>query len=107
VDEQLSLFESSQELKNNEDQQVHTKQVSVSLNIAFRNAIDRYLSEGLESAMQMAERLLKEEGAPKERLITGKPKIYIDVCQYLDSLNNVQIIEDKVDKTDRIYRLIK
>ncbi|MBP1931982.1 DUF3895 domain-containing protein [Ammoniphilus resinae] len=106
--EQLSLFGMNEESTKKEEKAFATVPNKIlSLNTVFRIAVDRYLSEEIQSATQIAEKLIAEEGAPKDRFISGKPKIYIDVCEYLDSLNDVQIIENKMDKTDRIYQLIK
>jgi hypothetical protein len=109
-DEQLSLFGSEEVIKKVEDKATdETAQVTpspkLSLNKLCCDAVGGYLLEGVQSATEMSERLIVEQGANKDRFMFGKPMIYVAVCQYLDSVNHVKLVEAKEDKTDRIYQI--
>ncbi|MBU9713862.1 DUF3895 domain-containing protein [Evansella tamaricis] len=52
----------------------------------YREAVQRYLKEGVTSARVITELLIKNNGAPRERYTTRKPKLYVAVCFYLDLL---------------------
>lgn len=72
----------------------------------FYHAINRYLDEGVSSARVICELLIKHNGAEKKRYITGKPRIYVEVCQYLEQLvheGKVALLEVN-GKEDRIYQ---
>jgi hypothetical protein len=79
----------------------------ISLNKTYCDAVDNYLLEGVQSATEIAERLIVDQGANKDRFISGKPMIYVMVCQYLDCLQNVKLMEAKEYKSDRIYHFYK
>jgi hypothetical protein len=67
--------------------------------------VDEYLSDGTQSAIEIAERLISEQRAYPDRFMSGKPKIFLLVCDYFESLPNVKLVEAKDDKTDRIYQV--
>lgn len=72
----------------------------------FSNQIDQYLRQDLNNARGICERLINEAGASNERFSTGKPKIYGEVCIYLDKLvnhGNLILIDD--NDSDRIYQI--
>jgi len=72
----------------------------------FYDAINGYLDEGVSSARIICELLIKHNGAEKTRYITGKPRIYVEVCQYLEQLvheGKIELIELN-GKEDRIYQ---
>lgn len=69
------------------------------------SAICLYLKEGIESARVICELLIRHEGMNEERYATGKPKIYLDVCRYIDRLveqGEYQLIQS--NQQDRQYR---
>lgn len=75
-----------------------------SIPIEFEKYIKEYLMAGIKSARIMCEMLIKNHSAPKERFLTGKPKIYLAVFIYLDSLVEENLLEiKKEDRIDRIY----
>lgn len=81
-----------------------TPLVDFKLSLMYREAIMKYV-ETVSSARIITELLIKNEFAPKERYSTGKPKIYPQVCMYLDSLISQGILQlTNIDgKTDRTY----
>jgi hypothetical protein len=105
--EQLSLFgtEVSTKEKKRQENSTETPSTIIALDKSYRNAVDQYLSDGVQSAIEIAERLISEQGANPERFISGKPKIFLLVCEYLESLPNVKLLQAKDDKTDRIYQV--
>ncbi|MDP4084744.1 MAG: DUF3895 domain-containing protein [Bacillota bacterium] len=73
----------------------------------LRDAVRGYL-ETVSSARIICELLIKNNSAPHERYLTGKPKIYPLVCMYLDSLvknGDIQLTK-KEGQIDRIYKLL-
>ncbi|MCL6570884.1 MAG: DUF3895 domain-containing protein [Bacillus sp. (in: Bacteria)] len=100
VEEQASfeLFETS--IKES----VNPNQLSPTSN--FQDAINRYLQEGVESARLISELLIKHHGAGNRRYITGKPRVYLEVCQYLEGLvyEGKLILVNENGKDDRVYR---
>ena len=74
----------------------------------FFHAINGYLDEGVTSARVICELLIKHNGAEKKRYLTGKPRIYGEVCLYLEQL----VHDDKITlvevngKEDRIYQKV-
>ncbi|WP_251636210.1 DUF3895 domain-containing protein [Neobacillus niacini] len=85
--------------------QIHIRKTGDS---RFFQAINGYLDEGVTSVRVICELLIKHNGAEKERYLTGKPRIYPGVCQYLEQL----VYDDKVSlievngKEDRIYQIV-
>lgn len=63
--------------------------------------------EGIGSARVICELLIKNNCAQNERYHTGKPKIYLSVCKYLDQLTLEEACEvTSATQIDRVYRLI-
>jgi hypothetical protein len=73
----------------------------------FFAAINRYLDEGVSSVRIICELLIKHNGADKKRYLTGKPRIYFEVCQYLEQLvQDKKIVLIEVNgKEDRTYQM--
>lgn len=71
----------------------------------IRLAVLDYLQQGLGSARIICERLIADESLLDERFSTGKPHIYVPVCQLIDEYVNMgycELLES--DQTDRKYR---
>lgn len=70
----------------------------------YREAIIKYV-DSVSSARIITELLIKNEFAPKERYSTGKPKIYPQVCMFLDSLVYQGVLQlTNIDgRNDRTY----
>lgn len=113
--EQLSLFgwetQPEERVKETPEQQVELKLNPIRSTLSYHAlkdqqqlAIERYLSQDIQSAKEMAELLIKEEKASNDRYITGKPMIYVQVCRYLDVHPHVQLQDSLEDKSDRFYR---
>jgi hypothetical protein len=108
--EQLSLFGAEEVKKKSEDikkkeNTTETASRSISLDKSYCDVVDRYLLDGVQSALEIAEKLITEQGANPDQYLSGKPKIYVAVCEYLESLQNVKLLDAKEDKTDRNYKL--
>ncbi|WP_274361623.1 DUF3895 domain-containing protein [Paenibacillus thermotolerans] len=74
---------------------------------AQQEAILGYLYDGIGSARELCELLIKEHGASPDRLSTGKPDIYPLVCRYLDMIcGNGKVRLARKDYQDRIYSWI-
>lgn len=65
----------------------------------------QYLENGVRSARILCELLITEHEAPNVRFITGKPQIYVAVCQYIES--NKSVVIESVDTVDRHYILLR
>lgn len=86
----------------------HTeKSLGSTLPPILKNEIIRYLST-VSSARIICELLIKNHVVSNERYITGKPKIYPNVCKYLDSLasNGIVRLKEKQSQIDRLYQKI-
>nr|WP_173026379.1 DUF3895 domain-containing protein [Aeromonas sp. Ne-1]AKO69678.1 hypothetical protein [Aeromonas sp. Ne-1] len=69
-------------------------------------AIEKYLNNGVESAREISELLLKDFDLKATRYSTQKPHIYGHVCLFLDQLvtnEKLQLIDGN-RKEDRTYR---
>lgn len=64
---------------------------------------------GISSARIICELLIKDYHVSKERFITGKPKIYVDIIPYLEQyvLSGNLLVSAAKDMSDREYFLIK
>mgnify|MGYP001296002184 CR=1 FL=1 len=65
----------------------------------------QYLMNGVNSARIIAELLLTEHQAPDSRYITGKPHIYLPLCNFLESLPHVSLVSSSAE--DRSYQYQK
>ncbi|SEM73656.1 Protein of unknown function [Mesobacillus persicus] len=92
----------------NEESPPSTKRIQRS-NYNNLSAINQYLDEGVTSARIISELLIKHHGASNKRYITGKPRIYVEVCQYLEGLvdDGKLSLEEVVEKVDRSYKIVK
>ncbi|KEK17887.1 hypothetical protein BAMA_10390 [Bacillus manliponensis] len=110
-DEQFSfgLFDENVEFtkQNIRNRSGYNKQESSSLSSYLKDEALNYIKNNVSSARVICELLIKNHGAYSQRYTTGKPKIYVSVCSYLDSLvqDNILTVE-KPDITDRAYQLI-
>lgn len=71
--------------------------------------IETYLQHQKTNARFICELLIKHQIAPDNRYVTGKPKIYVSVCLYLDSLvtkGRLVLDEEESNSTDRKYKLV-
>ncbi|MFA9560589.1 DUF3895 domain-containing protein [Evansella sp. AB-rgal1] len=78
------------------------------LGVEYRDAVQKYLEEGVSSARIITELLIKNNGAPSKRFSTSKPKIYMAVCFYLDLLvsQEVAVHIGEQGQEDRYYKLV-
>jgi hypothetical protein len=97
----LKLFGKS-DLKENPTKTLQTK-------LNFNDEIWRYLEEGVESTRVICELLIKNYNEEKRRYITGKPKIYFDVCQYLEQLVDAGkgLLVSIIGTEERLYKIVK
>ncbi|MFW5437528.1 DUF3895 domain-containing protein [Paenibacillus apiarius] len=64
--------------------------------------IRAYIADGVRSARVMCELLIREQHADEERFMTGKPKIYAEVCRFIEqSYPNASV--QALDQEDRSY----
>ncbi|MBY3621233.1 hypothetical protein M2444_004622 [Paenibacillus sp. PastF-3] len=73
----------------------------------YAQQVDTYLSSGIKSAREIAIKLataLSEEGEQVEYFISGKPKLYVALCQYLEAgVHDGRFIYLGGDTADRHY----
>lgn len=83
--------------------------IFLSKGIATKEAINQLLEQGIQSARVISELLIKKGIVENKRFISGKPKIYVKVCLYLDGLVNdeIALLVNVVGKEDRIYQYVK
>jgi hypothetical protein len=75
------------------------------LNYALQLAIQEYIRRGIGSARIICELLIREHGAIAARYSTGKPKIFVPVCWYIEeSYPDMNIVSSL---SDRQYRPAK
>ncbi|WP_235851649.1 DUF3895 domain-containing protein [Heyndrickxia camelliae] len=81
--------------------------VQINLGLTLEDQIFQFVQEGISSARVICELLIKHEQVFSVRYITGKPKIFVRVCQYLDSLVDQGIIKNReiLGTDDRIYNI--
>ena len=66
--------------------------------------IQAYIAGGVRSARVICELLIREQHADEERFLTGKPKIFIEVCRFIEqSYPNASV--QALDKEDRSYSI--
>jgi len=53
------------------------------LSSSQKQAVDRYLNADVESVRAMCELLIRDAIAPNDRFLTGKPRIFGELCLYL------------------------
>jgi Protein of unknown function (DUF3895) len=73
----------------------------------YKDDIMSYLRQNVNSARVICELLIKNKNANRDRYSTGKPKIYVSICEYLEHLvqqDSVELVTKK-GKDDRIYTL--
>ncbi|WP_374724220.1 DUF3895 domain-containing protein [Calidifontibacillus erzurumensis] len=74
----------------------------------YHQIVLELLKNNVTSARVMCEILMKNHNIISKRYLSGKPRMYVPLVRYLESLreqNIVQLVE-KVDLTDRIYKLV-
>ncbi|RKL66578.1 hypothetical protein CR203_14925 [Salipaludibacillus neizhouensis] len=73
----------------------------------YRDAVFGYLTEGVTSTRIICELLMKNYHAPSERYYSGRPKIYVSVCFYLDLLVSKEkaLHIGSLNLDDRYYKL--
>lgn len=69
----------------------------------MKERIFHYLEKGIYSARIICEALITQDHAPRDRYITGKPKIYAPVCRFINSLSDYRLKEGNQD--NRYYEL--
>ncbi|WP_158301630.1 DUF3895 domain-containing protein [Paenibacillus mesophilus] len=70
-----------------------------------KQAILSYLDEGVQSARIIAELLIKHGKTRDSRFITGSPKIFVDVCWFIESfIPTKQCKLISVEHLDRLYQ---
>lgn len=81
---------------------------SLVLTQQHKELILHYL-ESTGSTRIISELLIKKHNASSERYLTGKPRLYLPICMYLDELVELSTVDliEKHGKDDRIYRLIQ
>jgi len=71
------------------------------LDYAYRGKVKAYLSGGIRSARVICELLIEEHGASGRRFLTGKPKLYMSVCLFIESLDGFKL--HSISPEDRSY----
>lgn len=69
----------------------------------IKQAIQVYLADGVHSARMICELLIRDHQASQARYITEKPRIYMEVCSYIETLS-VQVT--RADEIDRFYDIV-
>ncbi|RXT03597.1 DUF3895 domain-containing protein [Ammoniphilus sp. CFH 90114] len=119
ITEQLSLFGGEEEPRTKKEEKVKVVEKpqlpkvevvadskQTFLQPHYSSRVDHLLDEGITSAREMAEKLIKQFGATEDRYLSGKPRLYASVCRYLDHRSDIKIVESKEDKSDRVYERI-
>jgi hypothetical protein len=103
-EEQVSFFE---HFENSSRKTAKPNQISQKFN--FQDTIIRYLEEGVESARIICELLIKNHNIENKRYLTGKPRIYVEVCQYLEGLvkEGELFLAEVIGKEDRVYQKVR
>jgi len=68
----------------------------------MKKVVMEYLQQGIQSAVQISELLVKNHGAPNDRLLRGRPRIYTSVCMLLDGHPNCTLLQKSFE--DRLYQ---
>lgn len=83
----------------------HSMLSSLELPVEYQTAVLEYLHKGIQRAQIICELLIENHGAPSGRFSTNKPKIYPNVCYFIDGLGRAELVE--ATKEDRAYRWVK
>lgn len=75
---------------------------SASIDFQFGEAIQGYIKNGVKSARVLCELLIREHSASHERFSTGKPKLYTEVCFYIEECYPNALIKQN-GAEDRLY----
>jgi len=70
----------------------------------MKEAILSHLQEGIQSARIISELLIKNGSTRDNRFVTGKPKIYVEVCGFIESLIPEHCKMLSADQNDRLYQ---
>lgn len=72
------------------------------LPVEFHDPVRKYLAEGIKSARIICELLIEKHGAPNKRFKSGRPKIYVPVCIFIERDNpGVKVVD--LNRMDRQY----
>nr|WP_202113150.1 DUF3895 domain-containing protein [Paenibacillus sp. MMS18-CY102] len=97
-DEPLDLFAWQEQVEQAEEQK---ESPAWELQYGLQAPTRRYLQSGMKSARVICELLITEHGASDLRFLTGKPRLYLSVCSFIESLDGVQ--PEYVGQEDRCY----
>ncbi|GFN31730.1 DUF3895 domain-containing protein [Paenibacillus xylaniclasticus] len=78
---------------------------SFELDYKYHSKVKAYLQSGIQSARVICELLIEEHGASSRRFLTGKPKLYMGVCLFIESLNGYKLLS--MSSEDRNYGRIQ
>lgn len=83
-----------------------TQPIGLELADVWKKPVSDYLHKGIRSARIICDLLIQEHGAPDDRFLTEKPKIYLLVCWYIEATYpSVRITRNGTD--DRLYELVQ
>ncbi|WP_127530470.1 DUF3895 domain-containing protein [Paenibacillus kobensis] len=71
------------------------------LDYTYHGKVKAYLTGGIQSARVICELLIEEHGASNRRFLTGKPKLYMGVCMFIESLDGFKLLA--ISAEDRNY----
>jgi hypothetical protein len=103
-DYQLDLFGIQEENVQDEYSTRKIENLGEDLPQWLKERIFHYLEKGISSARIICEALITEDHAPRDRYITGKPKIYAPVCRFIDSLSDYRLKDGNHD--NRYYEFL-
>ncbi len=102
--EQLSLFGGEDEPIEEKKTEVKAAPIVERKSFGWR-AVDILLENGLQSAREISEQILRDAGPSEDRYVTGKPRVFVEVCRYLDGREDLMVMDAKEDKSDRLYKI--
>ncbi|WP_233566540.1 DUF3895 domain-containing protein [Cohnella endophytica] len=88
----------------NEEPRPSARAYGASLDSAWRDPVRAYLTSGVRSARVICELLISERNAPNDRMLTGKPMLYLQVCRFIEEVYPEAIIQMQ-GTDDRIYEI--
>ncbi|EFM12427.1 hypothetical protein PaecuDRAFT_1107 [Paenibacillus curdlanolyticus YK9] len=106
VEAPMDLFAWQDAVEEHQNQQKQQKQQEPplwELPYALQEPTQRYLRGGMKSARIICELLISEHGGSDLRFLTGKPRLYLSVCSYIESLDGVR--PETVGPEDRTYAI--
>lgn len=102
IQQQSSMQERDNKLAIDADLFSWNDTATSSKGFPFGEAIQGYIKNGVKSARVLCELLIREHSASHERFSTGKPKLYTEVCFYIEECYPHALIEQN-GAEDRLY----